>query len=158
MWRQVKSLIGNSTVPVSTSFLDVVEHFYTCSGEVQAPFFLQGLCLRQIRMRVTNPLRAGPQFAEAFFSNAKTFKAAKSPKFARACRKASRKTPDPKPKIWLNRGTMRFLHIFVYFLRLRFGPGGPRLSSAQISIWTDISCEVGVGIHELTWKGKYRNA
>ena len=41
--------------------------------------FWQGLCPQQIRMRVMNPLRAGPQFAEACFSNAKTFKAAKSP-------------------------------------------------------------------------------
>lgn len=156
MWRQVKSLIGNSTFPVSTSFLDVVEHFYTCSGEVQAPFFGRGYARGRSGWGWWTRCVQGHSSRKRV--NAKTFKAAKSPKFARACRKASRKTPDPKPKIWLNRGTMRFLHIFAYFLRLRFGPGGPRLSSAQISIWTDISCEVGVGIHELTWKGKYRNA
>lgn len=93
--------------------------------------FVQGLCLRQIRMRVMDPLRAGPQFAEACcpvhsrFSNAKTFKAGKIHQFhpwimSQGLPKNARsQAPDLAEAPWQHEIPPRFCIFFAIEIRTR---------------------------------------
>ena len=161
-WRHVKSVIVNSTFPVSTSLQETLtwlgpncpnltllrlNRFRPCWTLLylqrwsSSSHFCQGLCLGQIRMRVMDPLRAGPQFGKRkrVVQSFEALAFSKSPKFRKPTLLENAELPwivarPPEKRripshrfghFWVgtvklkHHGTMRFLQIFRDQIRTR---------------------------------------